>query len=183
MPAAQKTTTRIKPGKKLSASVARANAALKKLGRAATPALMPLIIPAPPGTYILHVVKHDGQDSLDLLMHVCTHFERFPDRVVPISLVPAKKGVIEAAVLHPTGHVSGSPAMALTFENVDSYRTNLIERIFPKTRVSEAAAKQLLPVLEPTPKKAAVKRTGTKAEARAALRRLEAADPEEDLIG
>lgn len=90
------------------------------------PVEVPVIVPAPPGTFVLHVKK-----NMDIMIHVCTHFERYSDRLVPRGMIAADDDVIEAAVLHPTGHVSGSPKMPMTFENVEQYRTNLAAKYLP----------------------------------------------------
>jgi hypothetical protein len=87
----------------------------------------PICIPAPQGTFILHA-KKVGDKGIVINLHVCTHFERFPDRLVPRGMIPAGDDVIEAAVLHPTGHVSGSPKMPITFENTEQFRQSLIQR-------------------------------------------------------
>jgi hypothetical protein len=94
-------------------------------------------------------------------MHVCTHFERWPDRsLTPRSIILPGDNVVEAAVLHPSGHVSGSPKHPLTFENVDVYRSALALSYAPKAEEPKPMAK------------------GRRAAAAAA-----AQDEEEDLVG
>lgn len=127
---------------------------------------VPVIVLAPTGTFILHVVKSDDPKTLDILMHVCTHFERYPDRLVPRGLIGLTDNVIDAAVLHPTGHVSGSPKMPLTYATVDSYRNNVVAKYLTQPAAPVPAATSSAPK---------TRRGGRKA----------AADPlvDEDLIG
>lgn len=98
----------------------------------------PLVIPAPVGTFVLHVVMHKG--SVMILKHVCIHFERFDDRILPRCMIAAGDNVIEAAVLHPSGHISGSPLAPFTFENVEQFVHNIRQRhkTKPTTRKTEA---------------------------------------------
>lgn len=129
--------------------------------------VLPLIVPAPAGTFIIHV-KQPPDNSLVMELHVCTHFERFPDRLVPRGMIGIGEDVIEAACVHPTGHVSGSPKSPLTFESVDQYRAFLVER-YPGTKP------------QPAKPKTEVRRTArTAVEAKAAAQLVE---EDEDLIG
>lgn len=90
---------------------------------------MPVIVPAAPGTFILQVVPRPDENRLEIFIHVCTHFERFITRLVPRGLIPMRQDAIEAAVLHPTGHVSSVQRVA-TYDSVDRYREAVIATHF-----------------------------------------------------
>lgn len=133
----------------------------------------PLVIPAPPGTYVLHILAlpKEAPTSIEILMHVCTHFERFPDRIVPRCMIAARDDIIEAAVLHPTGQVSGSPKVPITFENVDQYRHNLVKRYLGSGVVET--------VVDAAPSKAVTRNSEAFQRARAAL----GMNDDDDLVG
>lgn len=128
---------------------------------------VPLIVPAPVGTYILHVVQINPH-KVEIQIHVCTHFERYPDRLVPKGLVPAGESVIEGAVLHPSGHVSGSPKLPITCENLDQYTASVRQRYTVPEKTDDT------PAAPPTPK-------GRRARAAAVTNLPDRED--EDLIG
>ena len=95
---------------------------------------LPLIVPAPVGTFILHIMRpEEGATKITANMHVCTHFERFPDRLVPRGMIGIGDNVIEAAVLHPGGYVSGSPSIPITFETIEMFLASAKERHLAKT--------------------------------------------------
>lgn len=74
--------------------------------------------------------------TIELLVHVCTHFERFGDRIVPRSLVAPDPKAIAAAVMHPTQHIS-SPQAGLTFANAEEYRSYIAQRFLPGEKQTE----------------------------------------------
>lgn len=139
----------------------------------------PLVIPAPVPTYVLYVVEHPTAGII-VLKHVCTHFERFPDRIVPRCMIPADETVIEAACLHPTGEVSGSPKASLTFANFDQYRSSLLARYERKTEppVVEAAIIEEAGAVDPLDQKPTTRNSEAFKRARAMF-----TGDDEDLVG